>query len=72
MFEGYEPFGAINVWYLVTRHTHTKSPLFAHRYLHKNEFTGSIAALGKLTKLKDLCVEQNHDDGLMRRLINPF
>ena len=56
-------------WYPVTLHAHP-API-ARRDFADNEFTGSVAAFGKLTKLIWLYVEQNHDEHFIKCL-NPF
>ena len=56
-------------WYPATRHAH-QAPI-ARRWLSNNKFTGSVAAIGNLTKLQVLCVEQNNDDDFARYLC-PF
>ena len=56
-------------WYPATRHAH--QALVARRWLSNNEFTGSVAAIGKLIGLEVLYVEQNNDDDFARYLC-PF
>ena len=50
---------------------YTHQALIACRFLHRNQLSGSVAAIGKLTNIKHLCVEQHHDDDLPRCL-SPF